>query len=74
MTAAAIEPTEGIFALALSGVVACRARGTVAGNLWLRDFVHVLASLLWTGIDLFMGFVLGPICAGCGCRYAARSC
>ena len=33
----------------------------VAGNLWLLDFVHVLASLLWTGVDLFMGFVLGPI-------------
>jgi hypothetical protein len=23
--------------------------------------VHVSTSLLWTGIDLFMGFVLGPI-------------
>jgi hypothetical protein len=31
------------------------------GNLWLLDFVHVFSSLLWTGIDLFMGFVLGPI-------------
>ena len=31
------------------------------GNLWLLNFVHVSSSLLWTGIDLFMGFVLGPI-------------
>lgn len=31
------------------------------GNLWFLDFVHILSSLLWTGIDLFMGFVLGPI-------------
>ncbi len=31
------------------------------GNLWLLDFVHVFSGLLWTGIDLFMGFVLGPI-------------
>lgn len=31
------------------------------GNFWLLDFVHVFSSLLWTGIDLFMGFVLGPI-------------
>src|SRR5271169_5975362 len=31
------------------------------GNLWLLNFVHVFSSLLWTGIDLFMGFVLGPI-------------
>ncbi len=27
----------------------------------LINFVHVLAGLLWTGTDLFMGFVLGPI-------------
>jgi hypothetical protein len=31
------------------------------GDLWLLNFVHVSTSLLWTGIDLFMGFVLGPI-------------
>jgi len=31
------------------------------GNLWLLDFLHIFSSLLWTGIDLFMGFVLGPI-------------
>jgi hypothetical protein len=31
------------------------------GNFWFLNFVHVFASLLWTGIDLFMGFVLGPI-------------
>jgi len=30
-------------------------------HLWLLNFVHVLCSLLWTGIDLFMGFVPGPI-------------
>jgi len=29
--------------------------------LWLLNFVHVMAGLLWTGIDLFMGFVMGPI-------------
>ncbi|HTY65053.1 MAG TPA: hypothetical protein VMH36_00230 [Alphaproteobacteria bacterium] len=28
---------------------------------WFLNFVHVFAGLLWTGIDLFMGFVLGPI-------------
>jgi hypothetical protein len=33
----------------------------VADNLWFLDYVHVFSSLLWTGIDLFMGFVLGPI-------------
>jgi hypothetical protein len=31
------------------------------GNFWFLDFVHVSSSLLWTGTDLFMGFVLGPV-------------
>jgi hypothetical protein len=30
-------------------------------HLWLLNFTHVFCGLLWTGIDLFMGFVLGPI-------------
>ncbi len=33
----------------------------VAKNLWFLNFVHVFTGLLWTGIDLFMGFVLGPV-------------
>ena len=31
------------------------------GSDWLLNFIHVLAGGLWTGIDLFMGFVIGPI-------------
>jgi hypothetical protein len=30
-------------------------------HLWALNFLHVLSGLMWTGIDLFMGFVLGPI-------------
>ncbi len=30
-------------------------------NIWFLNWVHVMAGVLWTGIDLFMGFVLGPI-------------
>lgn len=33
--------------------------------LWFLNFVHVLAGLMWTGIDLFMGFVIGPILRSC---------
>lgn len=29
--------------------------------LWPLDFLHVAGGGLWTGIDLFMGFVVGPI-------------
>jgi uncharacterized membrane protein len=30
-------------------------------HIWSLNFLHVFSGLLWTGIDLFMGFVLGPI-------------
>jgi hypothetical protein len=32
-----------------------------ADDQWLLNFVHVMSGVLWTGIDLFLGFVLGPI-------------
>jgi len=28
---------------------------------WFLNFVHVMSGTLWTGIDLFMGFVVGPV-------------
>ena len=31
------------------------------GSNWVLNFVHVMCGGLWTGIDLFMGFVVGPI-------------
>jgi hypothetical protein len=31
------------------------------GNDWLLNFLHVMTGALWTGIDLFMGFVVGPV-------------
>ena len=47
-------------------VWAALALGLMAGaitseNFWFLDFIHVASGLLWTGIDLFMGFVIGPI-------------
>ncbi len=30
-------------------------------SIWFLNFVHVMTGALWTGIDLFMGFVIGPI-------------
>lgn len=32
-----------------------------ADNRWALNFLHVMCGVLWTGIDLFMGFVVGPI-------------
>ena len=65
MTVAAIKISESVIRwhylpwalLAIAVMVAA----IVADNLWFLDYVHVFSSLLWTGIDLFMGFVLGPI-------------
>lgn len=65
MTVIAAETAEGLIRWrylpwALAAIAAMIAV-IVAGNIWLLDFVHVFSSLLWTGVDLFMGFVLGPI-------------
>jgi hypothetical protein len=35
----------------------------VSHDHWFLNFVHVICGVLWTGIDLFMGFVSGPSCA-----------
>jgi hypothetical protein len=34
------------------------------GSLTFLNYVHVMAGSLWTGIDLFLGFVLGPVLGG----------
>jgi hypothetical protein len=31
------------------------------GSLYLLNWVHVLSGVLWTGADLFMGFIVGPV-------------
>lgn len=54
-----IVPMRGIpivVAVLLALVVA------IAGNWkWALDFFHVVGGGLWTGIDLFVGLVIGPI-------------
>ena len=41
--------------------LAALAAAIAIDNVWLLNFFHVMAGVLWTGIDLFMGFVVGPI-------------
>jgi hypothetical protein len=65
MAVAAIETFQSLITWrylwwALTAIAAMIA-AIFAGNLWLLNFIHVFSSLLWTGVDLFMGFVLGPI-------------
>lgn len=44
-------------AIALALMIAAIA----SHDIWFLNFVHVMSGVLWTGIDLFMGFVLGPV-------------
>ena len=50
---------RGIAALVIP--IAGLTAALVTGNLVLLDYVHVLTGGTWTGIDLFMGFILGYV-------------
>lgn len=39
---------------------AALAVAILAGNVFVLNFMHVMSGVLWTGIDIFVGFVLGP--------------
>jgi hypothetical protein len=45
---------------AIAALVAMTA-AILGSSSWFLNFVHVMAGALWTGIDLFMGFVIGPV-------------
>lgn len=54
-----IVPTKGLVLAAcwLVGLVVA----LLANTMWAVDFFHVVSGALWTAIDLFVGFVVGPI-------------
>ena len=54
-----IVPLQG---LPIVGAVVIFLIVAIAGNwLWALGFSHVVGGALWTGVDLFVGFVIGPI-------------
>jgi hypothetical protein len=54
-----VVPLRG---LPFVGLVIAGLLAAIASNrLWALDFFHVAGGGLWTGIDLFVGFVIGPI-------------
>ena len=56
---ATIVPLQG---LPIVGAVAIFLVVAIAGNwLWALGFSHVVGGALWTGVDLIVGFVVGPI-------------
>jgi hypothetical protein len=60
-----MQPTESLVRLRYLWFVALAFAVMIAaitsGSIWFLNWVHVMCGVLWTGIDLFMGFVLGPI-------------
>jgi hypothetical protein len=49
-------------ALPIVGIVLVALVVAIASNkLWAIDFFHVVGGGLWTAVDLFVGFVVGPI-------------
>ncbi|HZQ87129.1 MAG TPA: hypothetical protein VFA83_19965, partial [Acidimicrobiales bacterium] len=56
-----IVPLRG---LPIVGAVLVALVVSIAGNwLWALDFFHVVGGGMWTAIDLFVGFIIGPILA-----------
>lgn len=49
--------TLPVVAIVLIGLIVAIA----TNRLWAIDFYHVVGGGMWTAIDLFLGFVLGPI-------------
>jgi hypothetical protein len=58
-SAGPLVPTR-LLAIPATAVVLLLA-AIFSNRLWALDFLHVAFGGLWTGIDLFMGFVVGPV-------------
>jgi hypothetical protein len=57
-----LGPVLPLRAFPLIGVVLAGLVVAIAGNwAWALTFYHVVGGAMWTSIDLFVGFVIGPI-------------
>lgn len=54
-------PLRPWYLAAAAVALAAMTTAILSDSLWFLNFVHVMAGVLWTGIDLFMGFVVGPV-------------
>ena len=61
-TPAPAEPLiNPAYAIASAIAIGVMIASVLSPSLWFLNFVHVFCAVLWTGIDLFVGFVIGPI-------------
>ena len=54
-----VVPRKGLIIVAAAAVVLIVA--IAVNKLWPLEFLHVAGGAAWTIIDLFLGFILGPI-------------
>src|SRR5262245_65801949 len=57
-------PLRAWYLVAAAAAFSVMIAAILGPSLWFLNFVHVMTGALWTGIDLFMGFVIGPILRG----------
>ena len=55
------SPLRPAYVAVAACAIALMTAAILSPSLWLLDFVHVMSGALWTGIDLFMGFIVGPV-------------
>ena len=58
---AAASPLRPWYLIAAAAALAVMTVAILGSSHWLLNWVHVMTGTLWTGIDLFMGFVVGPV-------------
>jgi hypothetical protein len=56
-----VTPIKSWYLVAAAAAFAVMMAAILGPSLWFLNFVHVMTGTLWTGIDLFLGFVIGPI-------------
>jgi hypothetical protein len=59
--ASSASPLRAWYLIAAAAAFGIMTAAILSPSLWFLDLVHVMAGTLWTGIDLFMGFVVGPV-------------
>lgn len=61
VTAPAASPLRPWYLLAAGAAFAVMLIAILGPSDWFLNWVHVMSGTLWTGTDLFMGFVVGPV-------------
>jgi hypothetical protein len=65
MSAAAVTPPAGLirwhYWWYVAAMTVLMVAAILSGSRWALNFVHVFSGLMWTGADIFLGFILGPV-------------